>query len=356
MLQNKTTDEIHQELLNNISDDYDKTTGYLVSDLTKAVALEQEKIFTLINNIYNLTDVEQLHDEQLERFINQRKGLYRRNATFSTGVLNIKGNCNIKKGDLFETEAGTQFMSLEKKTIIEQGQIRIQSVETGSIVNVAANTITKMPISISGVDNVVNEAPTVGGYDAETDAELMKRYYIALRQPATSGNKFHYLTWATEIEGVGDAKVYPLERGTNTVEIVIIDNKKEPAQPDLIEKVQNHIDPGSQGIGEGTAPIGARCYVVSATGVELNINVDIQYMPGYDTSSVTLSIEENLKDYLKEIAFKQNFISIAKVGALLLDTEGVADYTNLVLNGQTGNVVIEDKQVLVLGNINVVQR
>ena len=46
-----------------------------------------------------------------------------------------------------------------------------------------------------------------GGYDAETDDELRRRYFEKVRSLVTFGNKYHYINWAKEVVVVGDANV-----------------------------------------------------------------------------------------------------------------------------------------------------
>lgn len=354
LLKNKTIEQVHKSILDNISNDYDKTVGYLTHDVTKAFAIEEHGLFEDANELYLKTDIENLEGQELETFIYQRKGIERKQATKAIGVLEVTGTGKINAGALFQTEAGTQFKATETKQITTSGTVNIEAVLPGTVGNVGSNTIKKIPVTISGITAVNNPSPTSGGYEAETDQSLLERYYLALRTPPTSGNKYHYLMWAKEVEGVGDAKVYPLERGANTVGVVIIDEEKTPAEHDLIEKVQNYIDPGSTGTGEGQAPIGARCYVASATEKQITVSVTLSVVHGYDKRNVKLTIEENIKNHLKEIAFKESYVSYAKIGSIILNTVGVKDYSSLTVNDGSINVEIADKEVATLGGVTVV--
>ena len=58
-------------------------------------------------------------------------------------------------------------------------------------------------------------------------------------------------------------------------------------------------------------------------------------------------------EYLKEIAFKSNFVSVAKIGDLLLNTEGVNDYASLTINGSTQRITIAEKSVAIIGEVVV---
>lgn len=354
MLVNKTVDELHKEILGNISDDYDKTVGYLTYDATRSFAIEGVNLHNSATAVYEKTDVENLSGDELEKFINQRKGITRKQATKSIGLLEVQGTGTVSIGAIFETEAGTQFKATETKVITTTGIVKIEALLPGAVGNVGANNIKKIPVTISGINSVNNPAPTVGGYEAESDESLLERYYLALRTPPTSGNKYHYLMWAKEVEGVGDARVFPLERGTNTVEVVIIDADKQPAIEEVVQKVQTHIDPDSQGVGEGQAPIGARCYVVSATEKAVNLSLKVTLLSGYDTEVVKSNLTKNITEHLQSIAFKDNYLSYARVGSIILDTVGIQDYTNLTINGLTDNVPVGEKEVLTLGGVTFV--
>ena len=74
---------------------------------------------------------------------------------------------------------------------------------------------------------------------------------------------------------MGGVQIYPLGHGDNTVDVVIIDADGEPADTELVGRVQAHIDPGSQGLGEGEAPIGAYCYVSGAEGVSVDLALTV---------------------------------------------------------------------------------
>lgn len=60
-------------------------------------------------------------------------------------------------------------------------------------------------------------------------------------------------------------------------------------------------------------------------------------------------------DYLKKIAFKQDFVSYAQSGSLILDSEGVEDYSNLKINDDVINVSVGNEEIAVLGGVEIVQ-
>lgn len=360
----KTVEELRADILNNISDEHEKSKGNLTYDIPAATAIVLNKTYDKLKELTDKVDVDNLEGEDLTRYVKQRRGLKRKLATKAKAILTITGEANINTGDLFETQAGTQFSSTQAISIVGSGTILAEAVIPGESGNVGANTITLMPVTIQGVVSITNIAPSYDGFAEESDAALRERYYEAIQRPATSGNVFHYMVWAKEVPGTGDAKVISLWNGDNTVKVVVINANKEPASSDIVNAVQEYIDPKGTfiaeenrwtlwGTGSGQAPIGAYCTVISAAGFVLNVSVDIMEEEGYLAEEVKTNIEENIAAYLQAIAFKQNYISYAIVGSIIVQTDGVADYQNLKLNNTTANVNIGNEQVAILGSVTL---
>lgn len=129
-------------------------------------------------------------------------------------------------------------------------RLLVTAIIAGVSGNVGAGSITMIPKTMQGITACTNLEPARGGYAAESDSALREHYYEALRTPATSGNIYHYKQWAKAVSGVGDAKVYPLWAGDNTVQVVIINDNMQPADDTLVKNVQDYIDPESNGTGE----------------------------------------------------------------------------------------------------------
>lgn len=346
-------DSIQKEMLLGIPDSYQKTVGFPTYDITRAhaigCALVEEELALARQKMF----LENMTGEELDKYAAQVKGLVRRPATHAVGTLEVTGTGTIPQGALFATQGGVLFMATETTAISGSGTIAIQAVEPGSGGNMPAESITSMPVTIPGIAAVRNPSPTVDGYEEETDGDFRERLEIALREPPTSGNIAHYKSWALEISGVGGVKVFPLARGDNTVDVVIIDSQGMPASEGLVTQVQDHIDPGSTGKGEGQAPIGARCYVESATALPITLEVTITPMEGQLEETIKEHIQNAVTAYLKEIAFQQDYVSYGKIAVAINDAQGVLDYADLTLNGGTGNLEVPERQVANLGEVTV---
>ena len=345
--------ETLETMLEAMPGSYQKTVGFPTYDLLAAAAIPMDVFGQRLSDTERKLDPAELTGAELDSYIVSRSGLERNPATCAEGVLLVTGNGTVQAGDLFESGGGVQFVSTQTVEIIGSGEVPVRCVMPGAVGNLPAGSITMMPVQIAGIVKVTNPAPTAEGYDAETDQAYYDRFILNLQTPPTSGNQYHYRSWALEVSGVGGVQVYPLGHGANTVDVVIIDTEGKPASEPLVQAVQEHIDPGSKGIGEGEAPVGAYCYVSAATALELDLSLTVTAMAGSEEEQVTEAIKAAVTAYLKGIAFAQDYVSYAQIAAAILDAPGVQDFENLTVNGGTGNVPVAARQVAVLGEAAV---
>lgn len=334
-------------------DDYQKTVGFPTYDLLAAASIPMEELAEELARTREMLDPSTLTGTDLDNYIKSRSGLVRNPATCASGVLQVTGTGTITAGDLFESGGGIQFAATEAVEIQGSGHVAVRCTQAGAAGNLPAGSVTLMPVQIAGIVNVSNSDTMTGGYDAETDAAYFERYLLRLQTPPTSGNQYHYRSWALEVSGVGGVQIYPLGHGDNTVDVVIIDADGEPADTELVGRVQAHIDPGSQGLGEGEAPIGAYCYVSGAEGVSVDLALTVTALPGAVQSEVTAAIQAAVAAYLKSVAFRQDYVSYAQIAAAILGAEGVEDFADLKVNNGTANMAIAARQVAVLGTVTV---
>lgn len=342
---------IHDELLTQVPETYQKSEGFPMWDLLRGAAYGLKLLWAKALWVESQLDVGNLTGSDLERFVYQRKGLNRRAATKAVGEITIKtGSGRIKKGDVFSTKGGIKFRAIEDAANAIPGTaIHVEAMVAGAAGNVPAGSVTQMPVTIEGIAEVYNAKPFQDGYEAESDIDLRERYYAELREPVTSGNVYHYRRWAKEVPGVQDVKVFPLWQGDNTVQVVVIDTDGHPANGELVKRVQDHIDPGKAGTGQGEAPIGAHCTVSAADTFKVNVSVSI--IATENLEAVKKRIRENLEGFFRSIAFTDDWVSVGKVNNTILTTKGVSDCDKLRLNGGTARLPIPEKAVAQLGEV-----
>lgn len=183
------------------------------------------------------------------------------------------------------------------------------------------------------------------GTDGETDESLRKRLLQKIQLPSTSGNKYDYYNWSMAVTGVGAAKVFPLADGTGTVKVVIADASMKAASDSLIEEVMEYI--------EERRPIGATVSVVSAKEKRIDITAKVVLSSGVGLSTIQAAFAAAVSAFLESKAFGITYVSPAHIGNVLLGVAGTEDYTDLSLNGQTGNIVLADEEIAVAGNVRL---
>lgn len=346
MYEAQTEAAIKKRMLDAVPSDLNQTEGHFIYDGISPAAIELALAYIEMDRIINLGFVQTTYGQFLDYRAGEH-GLTRKAATNATGQVTITGanGTVVPTGSLFATGSGVQFATAVEVTIVAGGTVgaNVEAVVAGASGNVPAGAITAIPVAIPGVTAVTNAAPTTGGTDTEADADLLARLLEKVRLPATSGNSAHYLQWAKEVSGVGDAKVLPIWNGAGTVKVVIIDSNKQPASADIVQDVADYI--------ETVRPIGATVTVESAAGLNIAVTATVTLEVGAVLADVQAAFETALTDYLKSIAFQKDYVSYAQVGVLLFDTPGVADYSNLAVNGGAVNVVIGSTQVAVKGAV-----
>jgi len=300
-------------------------------------------------------------DEYLDRRLSERGLPPRFSGARASGVaIAGKGSpfiigSSIYKDTVFKTLDGNVEIVVTADTNIIIGatsvSIPVQCTQAGTDGNLPPN----IALTYSGV--AINEVETIrigpdglsGGLNAETPDEIRLRLKEDMKKQATSANKIHCEKWAKEVPGVGDAFCIPLWNGDNTSKVVIVDKDKKPASAELVQKVQDYIDPGVTGLGDGAGPIGLYITVAAADELQIVLAAKLILDPNFSLEKVKVKIESSIAEYLKSIVFKENVVRYNHIGDIIYNTEGIIDYSDFTINGGTANIVIPKGSAPVLG-------
>ena len=338
-------EEILSRLLSDISDEFDKSVGSFFYDVDKPVseimAVIYKKTEDILKNGFALTAEGKYLDTKVAE-----QGITRKAAKSSGVEVVITGTpgSSIMAGDKVASDTLT-FTVTEDAVSDEKGIISawVQCDIPGVVGNIPIGAINHFPVTLPGLVSVTNLTPAEGGFDEETDDELRKRYFEKVSLPATSGSKYHYIMWAKEVSGVGDAKCIPLWNGNGTVKVIVIDANKGTASDELIAEVVSHI--------EENRPIGAEVTVESAEPKVIEVNVSVVLKDGISEEIAKTKVSESITKYLQKNAFANTYISYAQIGGCVLACDEVSDYSNLTLNGGTQNISVSETEVPVLGGV-----
>jgi len=338
MAYRETSTVILTRMLGNVSSDLDKSEGSFIYDAISPASQEIAQQETNLDQVALKFDLSSLSGEELATRIYQRTGITRNPATYAITTVLISGNGTINVGDLVQTPGGVQYKSLVQQTISSSANVNVQAVVAGSISMVPANQITQFPVAIAGLVSVTNQEPTQDGFDAESDASLLQRYYDTIQNPATGGNIAQFTSLIKAFAGVGDVKVYPTWAGNNTVKLVIIDANKQPPSTDLVDGAQTYMDPGVQGLGYGAAPFGAFTTVEGASAMAIDVSFSAVKDADYTDGQRLTNVRSSITTYLQSIAYVSGSVSYGKIGGAILSSAGILDYSGLTINLGTANV------------------
>ena len=342
-----TQEQILLRLLSNISNEFDKSVGSFFYDTQKPLAIELEGIYGKLEQILLNGFAMTAKGIYLDNKVAEQ-GLIRKPSTYAAVSVTVTGTVGavISKSD--KVASDTLVFTVTESKYIESGGTAVVSAlcdTPGKIGNVPTGAINRFPVTLSGLVSVTNSAPASGGFDEESDDELRERYFEKVSLPATSGSKYHYVMWAKEVSGVGDAKCLPLWKGNGTVKVIIINSDKQTASSELINEVSAHI--------ENVRPIGAAVTVESAIPLIVNISVSLTLANGVTADTARLKISDSISSYLKKNAFSGTYISYAQIGGCILAVDEILDYSNLKVNGGTANVSVPETAVPVLGVVAI---
>lgn len=239
----------------------------------------------------------------------------------------------------------------------------------GSIGNEYTGPI--LPITaIPGLNSAQITDILVPGDDEESDEDFRARIIEALNDRPFGGNIASYRTYIMAIDGVGAVQVYPTWNGGGTVKCSVLGADFLPASPTLIENVQNAVDPPpNQGLGLGTAPIGAQVTVVAPEELTVNVSATLQLASGYAIGQVQAPIQQAIENYMLSVRQEwatpvnttsveyQANVYVARIVAAIVSVPGVINATNVQLNGGTADLILAEtgatQQVPITGTVTL---
>lgn len=181
--------------------------------------------------------------------------------------------------------------------------------------------------------------------EEESDDSLRRRTLEQIRKQGAGGTAADYAAWAVALEGVQTASAVPLARGAGTVDVYFA--PADGAPEDIREKLAFHL--------EGLRPVGADVQVIAAQPEAVHVEAVILRQGETDAQTIAADFTGRLAAYLEEgrLAEGGQVIRLNRVMALLLACTGVADVTQLTLNGGTGNLTMEQGRYPVAGTVTV---
>lgn len=243
-------------------------------------------------------------------------------------------------------------------TSLLDGQWAIVSEETGTAMNDIAPGASVLPErDIQGLKSATVISLAAPALNKESDDDARRRLINSLAGPDENANKSQLRTWCESVEGVGRARIISLWDGPDTALGIIVSTEGRKPTDLVVEAVQEYVDPGAAGMGEGKATIG--CHFTAQAVEELAIDVAIHLIKSGTASNMVIqdTITAAIEDYFKTLAFSDigsgTTVRYAYIFARAMDVDGVVDCPELLINGAEDNISCTTYQVPVLGEVAI---
>lgn len=366
---------ILKSMLDRVPDTYDKRDTSPIPTALGPAAWALEGFYLSLNQVQQQAFVQTSSGQSLD-YLAVIAGLTRHPASAAVrlGVF----NADIGIGARFSTingENSINFISTAVATVSDPTEgfyyYQLTAETPGTIGNEYTGAI--LPIStIPGLTSAQITDILIPGDDTETDEEFRERIIEALNERPFGGNIASYRQYVLGLDGVGAVQVYPTWNGGGTVKLSVLGADWLPASEELVESVQNSVDPPpNQGLGLGMAPIGAQVTVVSPTALTVNVSATLTLQSGYQIGQVQEPIEDAIEAYLLTVrqAWDTNTsttsvvygadVYLARVTAAIVGVTGVVNATNVQLNGGTVDLTLTEngttQQVPVIGTVTLTE-
>lgn len=337
-----TFEEIMDRMLTNVPNTLDKREGSLIWDALAPCARELANMYEAIDEKLRNTFAGTADREWLIKCCAEI-GISPLPATYSVrkGVF-TPTNLEINIGERFNFD-DLNFIVTEK---LEDGVYSLQCETKGVSGNFGTGEL--IPVQyIQGLETATLTGEILVYGEDEEDTEVLRaRYFATLPTMTLDGNIAQYSKWCREFAGIGNFKIFPEWNGKNTVKVSILSAENTVASQTLINNFQEYLDPNSEGLGMGKAPIGAVVTVTTATEKPINITATLMLRAGYD---VPVNLEEDLRKYLLGLNYVRNTVSYVAISAVIQNNESVEVALEVTVNGGKENITLTDEQIAKLG-------
>ena len=345
MFEDQTFETILERMLNRVSDSLDKREGSVIYTTLAPIALELAQIYADLDVFLNLT------------FARTADGEFLTYRTAESGVNRRPATPAIRKG-VFDAPVpiGSRFSGGDVIYVVTEhiggNEYRLEAETPGTIGNQYFGDL--LPIDyIEGLTSATLEDVLIPGENEETDEALYQRYLEEINATRYGGNVDQYREWISAIPGVGRFKVQPLWNGRGTVRAIITDANNQVPSQELVDLVQETLDPRQDGMGTGLVPIGHVFTAMGAVPKVVNIAMTVVFEEGYGPEDIQQDAERIIDNYFSEINFVNSTIRQAVLLSRLISLEPVKDILSLTLNGVDGNITLEDEEVAQRGAVTI---
>ena len=344
----KTYRAILEAMLARVPNSLDKREGSLIQTALGAGAYALEEFYLDLNQVQAGAFLQTAVGADLDLLaVLANVARYPASPAVRLGVFSLE---EIPIGARFSTIDGADSVNFTATERIGPGRYQMTCETPGAAGNRYTGPI--LPITyIQGLADAQLTDILVAGDDTEGDESLRQRAISALNERPFGGNVADYKRVVLAIDGVGGVQVYPTWDGGGTVKLSLMGSDWMPASQRLVDTVQLAVDPPpNQGLGYGTAPIGAKVTVTAPEIVTVDVSATLQLAAGYTPEQMRPLVEKAAGDYLLSIRREwaqpdagqltsySSWVYLARMTAAILLAPGVVNATGAALNGSAADL------------------
>ena len=352
--ENMTYEVILQRMIDRVTKKYpnlDTREGSMIFDALAPAAIEMAVMYVELDNAINESFVDTASREYLLIGCDQ--------VGIDISTFEASGGVHLGKFNVEVTIGSRWNCDLYNYEVIEFVE---QDDEGNYVYRMKCETTGTAPNNLTGVLTPITEAPNdltvaelfeciIEGENETSDENIKQAYHDHVKNLKSDGNVTQYKAWCDEYDGIGNYRVFPLWNGANTVKVSILNVSNKAASEELVAEFQEYLDPNTEGMGNGVAPIGAFVTVTTATEVPIDVSATLNMKDGY---SETEPVKKAIADYFASISYEKNVVAYMNVGATLINAPGVEFVNNLVINGGATDITLGDEEIPVVGTVTLV--
>ena len=348
-----TFENIMDRCLARVSSSVDKREGSILYDAIAPAAAELAIMYIELAYLLDRAFPDTETGDDLTKKCRERS-VFREAAKFAVR----KGYFEKADGTACDVEIGTRFSGGDINFVVTEriagGQYKLDAETAGAVGNEYVG-------GLFPIDYIPDLAAArladilIPGEDEESDDALRARYFDTLKSQAFGGNIADYKAKVEQLQGVGAVKVVPIWNGGGTVKIIAVDSEWGVPSADLVQSVQEAVDPvGTQGAGVGLAPIGHVVTVVGVTGKNVDVSFTLTFDTGVTWASAQNDVKAAIRSYFDELAHTwadtdSLVVRVSQIETKVLNVAGVIDITGTKINGGTANIPLTPDAIPVLG-------
>ena len=227
----------------------------------------------------------------------------------------------------------------------ESNQVEATAENVGLEYNVPASSVTTIESNLSAeIVAVNNPHKAVGGTDAETQTQMLRRfkYYVNGLQ---GSNRYGIMAGILGLEGVrsvGIEEHFPPKSDIYNV-TVYVDDGTGLLTPELKNQCFDLVNGDDTEENPGLRAAGINVDFQSAAIIEVSIEVTATIYRA-EEARVRNDITVKLQEYINGLGIHENVV-LSSIIVLLKQISGVTDISGLTLNNTTDNIVIGVNQI-----------